>query len=107
VTEQLQVKQVGNQELIFGNDIVIYDAAVTACTTIGYELGNLNGEIANLIKDDWTLSNSFWSTINDAATEGSFILSDGESVIESILGNNAQFCVLFSVVRTLMTTSSP
>ena len=50
MTEQLQVKQIGNQELIFGNDIVIYDAAVTACTTIGYELGNLNGEIANLIK---------------------------------------------------------
>ena len=50
MTEQLQVKQVGNQEFIFGNDIVIYDAAVTACTTIGYELGNLNGEIANLIK---------------------------------------------------------
>lgn len=37
-------------ELLFGNTEIVYDGAVTACTAIGYKLGDMTAEIANLIK---------------------------------------------------------
>ena len=50
-------------EFLFGNTEVVYDGAVTACSAIGYKLGDMTAEIANLIKGKVLLTLPYASVV--------------------------------------------
>ena len=88
VLDQLRVESINGHELIFGNDGVLYEAALTACTTLGYSLGTMTVDIARKIKNDWTLDFHFWSGINDVIDEGVFVTENGASFDKPVVDNS-------------------
>ncbi len=72
---------------LFCATTVVWSAARTECLTYGYDLVAIGSSAENswlnteALARGWTSSYTFWMGFNDAASEGSWVWSNGESVV--------------------------